>query len=637
MTTATAESQSKQTMGFQAEVKQLLQLMIHSLYSNKEIVLRELISNASDAADKLRFEAISNGSLYENDSVLNIRISFDKDARTLTIADNGIGMRREEVINNIGTIAKSGTKEFFQNLTGDQAKDANLIGQFGVGFYSSFIIADKVTLITRRAGETEAVKWESHGEGDFTIEATEKAGRGTEVILHLREGEDDFLNDWKLKSIVRKYSDHITLPIVMKKSEWKDGENGEGGQMVTTDEDETINKASALWARSKSDISEEEYQAFYKHISHDYENPLAYTHSRVEGKQEYISLLYVPAKAPFDLYDRDRNQGIKLYVKRVFIMEDADKLMPQYLRFVRGVIDSADLPLNVSREILQDSRDVEAIKNGSVKKVLSLLEEVADNKPDDYAKFWEQFGRVLKEGPGEDFANKEKIATLLRFASTQSDTEVQNVSLKDYLSRMKPEQEVIYYITADTFAAAKNSPHLEIFRKKGIEVLLMSDKVDEWLLGSLTEFEGKKLQSIAKGDLDLGKLEDEADKAAQKEVEAQAKDLVERLKAALGDAVKEVKVTHRLTDSPACLVAGEHDLSGNLARILKAAGQKAPESKPILEINPSHRLVEKLSAEADAARFADYAHVLFDQALLAEGGQLEDPASFVKRMNSLIL
>jgi len=637
MTTATAESQSKQTMGFQAEVKQLLQLMIHSLYSNKEIVLRELISNASDAADKLRFEAISNGSLYENDSVLNIRISFDKDARTLTIADNGIGMRREEVINNIGTIAKSGTKEFFQNLTGDQAKDANLIGQFGVGFYSSFIIADKVTLITRRAGESEAVKWESHGEGDFTIEATEKAGRGTEVILHLREGEEEFLNDWKLKSIVRKYSDHITLPIVMKKSEWKDGENGEGGQMVTTDEDETINKASALWARSKSDISEEEYQAFYKHISHDYENPLAYTHSRVEGKQEYISLLYVPAKAPFDLYDRDRNQGIKLYVKRVFIMEDAEKLMPQYLRFVRGVIDSADLPLNVSREILQDSRDVEAIKNGSVKKVLSLLEDVADNNPDDYAKFWEQFGRVLKEGPGEDFANKEKIATLLRFASTQSDTETQNVSLKDYLSRMKPEQEVIYYITADTFAAAKNSPHLEIFRKKGIEVLLMSDKVDEWLLGSLTEFEGKKLQSIAKGDLDLGKLEDEADKAAQKEVEAQAKDLVERLKAALGDAVKEVKVTHRLTDSPACLVAGEHDLSGNLARILKAAGQKAPESKPILEINPSHRLVEKLSAEADAARFADYAHVLFDQALLAEGGQLEDPASFVKRMNSLIL
>lgn len=637
MTAATAESQSKQTMGFQAEVKQLLQLMIHSLYSNKEIVLRELISNASDAADKLRFEAISNGSLYENDSELKIRVSFDKDARTLTIADNGIGMRREEVINNIGTIAKSGTKEFFQNLTGDQAKDANLIGQFGVGFYSSFIIADKVTLITRRAGETEAIKWESGGEGDFTIEATEKAGRGTEVILHLREGEDEFLNDWKLKTIVRKYSDHITLPIVMKKSEWKDGENGEGGQMVTTDEDETINKASALWARSKSDITEEEYNEFYKHVSHDYENPLAYTHSRVEGKQEYISLLYVPGKAPFDLYDRERRQGIKLYVKRVFIMEDAEKLMPQYLRFVRGVIDSADLPLNVSREILQDSRDVEAIKNGSVKKVLSLLEDVAENKPEDYAKFWNEFGRVLKEGPGEDWANKDKIAGLLRFASTHADTEEQNVSLKAYIERMKPEQEAIYYITADTFAAAKNSPHLEIFRKKGIEVLLMSDKVDEWLLGSLTEFEGKKLQSIAKGDLDLGKLEDEADKEAKKQVEESAKELVERIKTALGDTVKEVKVTHRLTDSPACLVAGEHDLSGNLARILKAAGQKAPDSKPILEINPTHRLVEKLKAESDDAKFADYAHVLFDQALLAEGGQLEDPASFVKRMNSLIL
>ena len=631
MTTATAEAQSKQTMGFQAEVKQLLQLMIHSLYSNKEIVLRELISNASDAADKLRFEAISNGSLYENDSELRIRVAFDKEARTLTISDNGIGMRREEVINNIGTIAKSGTKEFFQNLTGDQARDANLIGQFGVGFYSSFIIADKVTLITRRAGESEGVQWESAGEGDFTIQAVEKASRGTDVILHLREGEDEFLNDWKLKTIVRKYSDHITLPIVMKKSEWKDGEQ------VPTDEDETVNKASALWARSKNDISEEEYNEFYKHVSHDFEAPLAYTHSRVEGKQEYISLLYVPAKAPFDLYDRERRQGIKLYVKRVFIMEDAEKLMPQYLRFVRGVIDSADLPLNVSREILQDSRDVEAIKNGSVKKVLGLLEELAEQKPEDYARFWEQFGRVLKEGPGEDWANKDKIAGLLRFASTHADSEVQNVSLKDYIGRMKPEQEAIYYITADTFAAAKNSPHLEIFRKKGIEVFLMSDKVDEWLLGSLTEFEGKKLQSIAKGDLDLGKLEDEADKEAQKQVEEQAKDLVERIKTALCDHVKEVKVTHRLTDSPACLVAGENDLSGNLARILKAAGQQAPDSKPILEINPSHRLVEKLKAESDDARFADYAHVLFDQALLAEGGQLEDPASFVKRMNSLIL
>jgi len=632
----TTETLAAEKMEFKAEVKQLLQLMIHSLYSNKEIVLRELISNASDAADKLRFEGLSNGTLYENDSDLKIRISFDKVARTITISDNGIGMRREEVINNIGTIAKSGTKEFFQNLTGDQAKDANLIGQFGVGFYSAFIIADKVTLVTRRAGEAEGTQWQSTGEGDFTLETVEKAGRGTDVILHLRADEDEFLNDWKLKTIIRKYSDHITLPIVMKKSEWKDGEDGQGGEMVQTDEDETINKASALWARSKNDITEEEYNEFYKHVSHDYENPLAYTHSRVEGKQEYISLLYVPSKAPFDLYDRERRQGIKLYVKRVFIMEDAEKLMPQYLRFVRGVIDSADLPLNVSREILQDSRDVEAIKNGSVKKVLGLLEDLAENKPEEYAKFWTEFGRVMKEGPGEDWANKDKIAGLLRFASTHADNETQNVSFKDYMARMKPEQEAIYYITADTFAAAQHSPHLEIFRKKGIEVLLMSDKVDEWLLGSLTEFEGKKLQSIAKGDLDLGKLQDESEKEAQKKVEEDAKSLVERIKTTLGEAVKEVRVTHRLTDSPACLVAGEHDLSGNLARILKAAGQKAPDSKPILEINPSHRLVERLKAESDDAKFADYAHVLFDQALLAEGGSLEDPASFVKRMNSLI-
>jgi molecular chaperone HtpG len=623
-------------LAFQAEVKQLLQLMIHSLYSNKEIVLRELISNASDAADKLRFEGLSNGALYENDSDLKIRISYDKDNRTITVSDNGIGMNREEVVRNIGTIAKSGTKEFIQNLTGDQAKDANLIGQFGVGFYSAFILADKVTLVTRRAGEKEAVQWQSTGEGDFTIEAVEKAGRGTDVILHLREGEDEFLNDWKLKTIIRKYSDHITLPIVMKKSEWKDGENGEGGQMVPTDEDETVNKASALWARSKNDITEEEYNEFYKHVSHDFENPLAYTHSRVEGKQEYISMLYIPSKAPFDLYDRERRQGIKLYVKRVFIMEDAEKLMPQYLRFVRGVIDSADLPLNVSREILQDSRDVEAIKNGSVKKVLSLLEDMAENKPEDYTKFWDAFGRVMKEGPGEDWANKDKIAALLRFASTHADNEIQNVSLKDYIGRMKPEQDAIYYITADSFAAAKHSPHLEIFRKKGIEVLLMSDKVDEWLLGSLTEFEGKKLQSIAKGDLDLGKLQDESEKEAQKKVEEEAKSLVERIKSTLGESVKEVRVTHRLTDSPACLVAGEHDVSGNLARILKAAGQKAPETKPILEINPSHRLIERLKNEADEARFADYTHVVFDQALLAEGGQLDDPASFVRRMNSLI-
>ncbi len=628
--TVQKETHPKESMAFQAEVKQLLQLMIHSLYSNKEIVLRELISNASDAADKLRFEALANGALYENDSELKIRVAFDKAARTLTISDNGIGMSREEVISNIGTIAKSGTKEFFNSLTGDQAKDANLIGQFGVGFYSAFIIADKVTLTTRRAGATQAVRWESTGEGDFTLEDADKASRGTEIVLHLREGEDEFLSDWKLKSIIRKYSDHIMLPIVMKKTEWKDGAE------VATDEDETVNKASALWARSKNDITEEEYQEFYKHVSHDFENPLAYTHSRVEGKQEYISLLYIPSKAPFDLYDRERRHGIKLYVKRVFIMEDAEKLMPQYLRFVRGVIDTSDLPLNVSREILQHSRDVEAIKAGSVKKVLGLLEDMAANKPEDYAKFYKEFGRVLKEGPGEDFANKDKIAGLLRFASTKADTDEQNVSLKDYISRMQPDQDAIYYITADSFAAAKHSPHLEIFRKKGIEVLLMSDRVDEWLLGSLTEFEGKKLQSIAKGDLDLGKLESETEKEIQKKIEEEAKTLVERIKKTLGEQVKDVRVTHRLTDSPACLVSDEHDLSGNLARILKSVGQKAPETKPILEINPTHKLVKRIEAESAEDVFADLAHVLFDQALLAEGGTLEDPASFVKRMNSLI-
>ena len=632
---------------FQAEVKQLMQLMIHSLYSNKEIVLRELISNASDAADKLRFEALANGALYENDSELKITVGFDKAKRTITISDNGIGMSRDEVIANIGTIAKSGTKEFFQSLSGDEAKDANLIGQFGVGFYSAFIIADKVTLTTRRAGSTDAVKWQSAGEGDYTLDAVKKTTRGTEITLHLRKDEDEFLNDWQLKSIIRKYSDHITLPIVMQKLEWKEGEEGPDGtkmpgEMVATDEFETVNKASALWARAKNDISDDEYNEFYKHVSHDHENPLSYTHSRVEGKQEYISLLYIPAKAPFDLYDRERRHGIKLYVKRVFIMEDAEKLMPQYLRFVRGVIDSADLPLNVSREILQDSRDVDAIKAGSVKKVLGMLEDLAERKneegeAEDYAKFYAEFGRVLKEGPGEDFANKDRIASLLRFASTRMDTASQSTSFNDYISRMQPEQTAIYYITADTFAAAQHSPHLEIFRKKGIEVLLMSDKVDEWLLGSLTEFAGKKLQSIAKGDLDLGALESDTEKEIQKKIEEEAKSLVERVKASLGDAVKEVRVTHRLTDSPACLVADEHDVSGNLARILKAAGQNAPDSKPILELNPQHKLVKRLEAETAEAKFTDLAHLVFDQAILAEGGQLNDPASFVRRMNDLFL
>lgn len=627
----TSSSNQKETLGFQAEVKQLLQLMIHSLYSNKEIVFRELISNASDASDKLRFSALSDNTLYGGDSDLKIRISFDKASRTITISDNGIGMSRAEVIENIGTIAKSGTKEFFNTLTGDQAKDANLIGQFGVGFYSAFIIADKVTLTTLRAGETEAVKWESTGEGDFTLEPADKKTRGTEIVLHLREGEDEFLNDWKIKSIIRKYSDHITLPIVMKASEWKDGEQ------VPTEEDETVNKASALWARSKNEITTEEYQEFYKHVSHDFENPIAWSHNRVEGNQEYISLLYVPSKAPFDLYERERSHGIKLYVKRVFILEDAEKLMPQYLRFVRGVIDSADLPLNVSREILQNSKDIDAIKSASVKKVLGLLEDMADKDPEQYQSFWKEFGRVLKEGPGEDYVNKEKIAGLLRFASTNLDTEAQVVSFKDYVGRMKEGQESIYYITADSFAAAQHSPHLEIFRKKQIEVLLLSDRVDEWMLGSLTEFEGKKLQSIAKGDLDLGKLEDEAEKEAKKQVEDASKDLIERIKSGLGDRVKEVRVTHRLTDSPACLVAGDHDLSGNLERLLKAAGQKTPDTKPVLEINVEHKLVMRLKSELDDERFNDLSHLLFDQALLAEGGQLTDPAVFVKRMNSLLV
>lgn len=625
-------SATKETLGFQAEVKQLLQLMIHSLYSNKDIFLRELISNASDAADKLRFEALNDPALFENDPELKIRVAFDRDARTLTISDNGIGMSRQEVIDHIGTIAKSGTREFFSQLSGDQKKDAALIGQFGVGFYSAFIVADRVTLTTRRAGLTpeHGVRWESEGAGDYTLETVDKPGRGTEIVLHLREGEDEFLSDWKIKSVIRTYSDHITLPIVMKKTEWKDGVE------VPTDEDETVNKASALWARAKKDISDDEYREFYKHVAHDFEPPLAWSHNRVEGKQEYISLLYVPSHAPFDLYDRERRHGIKLYVRRVFIMDDAEQLMPAYLRFVRGVIDSSDLPLNVSREILQSSRDIDAIKNGSVKKVLGLLEDLAANQPEKYIEFWNAFGKVMKEGPGEDFANREKIAGLLRFASTHTDTDAQVVSLKDYIGRMKDGQTAIYYITADSFAAAKHSPHLEIFRKKGIEVLLLSDRVDEWLVANLHEFEGKPLKSVAKGGLDLGALEDEAEKAAQKEAEESMKPLIERIKTTLGERVKDVRVTHRLTDSPACLVTGEGDMSANLERLLKAAGQAAPTVKPTLEINPSHALVSRLNAESDEDRFKDWANLLFEQALLAEGGQLDDPASFVRRLNGLL-
>ncbi len=627
-----SNTSTKETLGFQAEVKQLLQLMIHSLYSNKDIFLRELISNASDAADKLRFEALADAALFESDPELKIRIAFDRAARTLTISDNGIGMSRQEVIDHIGTIAKSGTREFFSQLSGDQKKDAALIGQFGVGFYSAFIVADRVTLTTRRAGLTaeHGVRWESEGAGDYTLETVDKPGRGTEIVLHLREGEDEFLSDYKIKSVIRTYSDHITLPIVMKKTEWKDGVE------VPTLDDETVNKASALWARARKDISDDEYREFYKHVAHDFEPPLAWSHNRVEGKQEYISLLYVPSHAPFDLYDRERRHGIKLYVRRVFIMDDAEQLMPAYLRFVRGVIDSSDLPLNVSREILQSSKDIDAIRAGSVKKVLGMLEDLATNQPEQYAAFWKEFGRVLKEGPGEDFANREKIAGLLRFASTHTDTDAQIVSLKDYVGRMKDGQSAIYYITADTFAAARHSPHLEVFRKKGIEVLLLSERVDEWLTGNLTEFDGKPLKSVAKGGLDLGALEDEAEKSAQKQAEEALQPLVERLKASLGERVKDVRVTHRLTDSPACLVSGEGDMSANLARLLKAAGQAAPALKPTLEINPDHALVTRLASESNEGRFGDWANLLFEQALLAEGGQLDDPASFVRRLNGLL-
>ena len=627
----------KQTLGFQAEVRQLLQLMIHSLYSNKEIFLRELISNASDAADKLRFEAINNASLFENDSELAIQVEVDKEARTITIADNGIGLSQQEAIDHLGTIAKSGTKEFFSKLSGDQQKDAALIGQFGVGFYSGFIVADRITVESRRAGlpADQGVRWESRGEGDFTVETIDKAQRGTRIILHLRDGEDEFLSTYQLRSVIRKYSDHISLPIRMRKEEWDE----EKKDMVVRDEFETINQASALWARSKSDISDEQYKEFYKHVSHDYADPLTWTHNRVEGRSEYTQLLYIPAKAPFDLWDRNQRSGIKLYVKRVFIMDDAEQLMPVYLRFVKGVIDSNDLPLNVSREILQESRDVKVIREGSTKRVLGMLEELANadeqEKKDKYAGFWQEFGQVLKEGIGEDATNKERIAKLLRFASTHNDNDTQNVSLGDYVSRMKDGQDKIYYVTADSYTAAKNSPHLEIFRKKGVEVLLLTDRVDEWMLSFLTEFDGKQLVSVAKGDLDLGKLEDEAEKKQKEETATEYKDLVEKMKSSLTDRAADVRITFRLTDSPACLVAGEHELSGNLLRMLKAAGQKAPDSKPILEINPNHPLVQRLKYEE--TKFDDWTSILFDQAMLAEGGQLQDPAGFVKKLNDMLL
>ncbi len=630
----------KQTLGFQAEVSQLLQLMIHSLYSNKEIFLRELISNASDAADKLRFEAINNAALFENDSELKIKVSFDKTARTITIADNGIGMNRDDAINHLGTIAKSGTKEFFAKLSGDQQKDAAMIGQFGVGFYSGFIVADKITVETRRAGTSaeEGVRWESAGAGDFSVEAINKEDRGTAITLHLREGEDDFLSAWKLKSVIRTYSDHISLPILMQKEEWDE----EKKEQVLRDELETVNQASALWARSKNDISPEQYIEFYKHISHDYSAPLSHTHNRVEGRNEYTQLLYIPSRAPFDMWDRNKRGGIKLYVKRVFIMDDAEQLMPVYLRFVKGIIDSNDLPLNVSREILQESRDIKAIREGSTKRVLGMLEDLANAEGDDadakkekFAGFWKEFGQVLKEGVGEDTTNKERIAKLLRFASTHNADDAQTVSFADYLSRAKEGQDKIYYVTADNYVAAKNSPHLEIFRKKGVEVLLLTDRVDEWMLSFLSDFEGKELASVAKGDLNLGQLEDEAEKKQHAETETEYKDLVEKMKAALSEKAKDVRITFRLTDSPACLVADENELSGNLMRMLKAAGQAAPESKPILEVNPDHPLVQRLKYEE--GKFADWSHILFDQASLAEGGHLSDPGAFVRRVNEMLL
>ncbi len=620
----------KETLGFQAEVKQLLHLMIHSLYSNKEIFLRELISNASDACDKLRFESIAHPELLEGGAELAIQVSFDKAARTVTVSDNGVGMSRDEAVQHLGTIAKSGTREFFAQLTGDQKKDAQLIGQFGVGFYSSFIVADRVTVVSRRAGSSEAVKWESEGAGEFTIEPAERATHGTDVTLHLKADEDELLSQWKLKSILGKYSDHIATPIRMRKEEW----DKDKGEYVAKDEDETVNQASALWARSKADITEQQYREFYKHVAHDSSEPLAWTHNRVEGKTEYIQLLYVPAKAPFDLWDRQSRHGIKLYVKRVFIMDDAEQLMPTYLRFVRGVIDSSDLPLNVSREILQESRDVRAIREGSTKRVLGLLEDLAENRKEDYANFWGEFGQVLKEGIGEDHANKERIAKLLRLASTSSDG-AQTVSLTDYVGRMKEGQTQIYYATADTLEAASSSPHLEVFRKKGVEVLLLTDRVDEWMLGFLNEFDGKPLTSVAKGDLDLGALADEKEKEEQAKVADEYKELVTKVKEALGERVKEVRVTLRLTDSPACVVVDREAMSGHLARLLKAAGQKAPEAKPILELNPHHPLVQRLKYEEK--KLADWSSLLLDQAVLAEGGQLDDPAAFVRRVNALLL
>ncbi len=622
----------KETLGFQTEVKQLLQLMIHSLYSNKEIFLRELISNASDAADKLRFEALAKPELLEGGDPLRIRLSFDKEARSVTLEDNGIGMNRAEIIAHLGTIAKSGTADFLKNLSGDQKKDSSLIGQFGVGFYSAFIVADKVDVFSRRAGDAagEGVHWSSRGEGDFEVATVEKAERGTRIVLHLKSGEEEFADGWRLRNIIKKYSDHIGLPIELPKEQ-------AGEDAPAEPEWETVNRASALWTRPRTEVKEEEYQEFYKHVAHDFENPLSWSHNKVEGKLEYTSLLYVPGRAPFDLYQREAPKGLKLYVQRVFIMDQADEFLPLYLRFIKGVIDSNDLSLNVSREILQKDPVIDSMKSALTKRVLDMLEKLAKDQPEDYKRFWKAFGQVLKEGPAEDFANKEKIAGLLRFASTHEGSEEQSVALADYLARAKEGQDKIYYLTGETFAQIKNSPHLEVFRKKGIEVLLLTDRIDEWLMSYLTEFDGKQFVDVARGDLDLGALDSEEDKKAQEEVAKAKEGLVERLKGALGEQVAEVRVSHRLTDSPAILAIGEQDLGLQMRQILEASGQKVPDSKPIFEFNPGHPLIEKLDAEADEDRFADLSHILFDQAALAAGDSLKDPAAYVQRLNKLLV
>jgi molecular chaperone HtpG len=622
----------KETLGFQTEVKQLLHLMIHSLYSNKEIFLRELISNASDASDKLRFEALAKPELLEGGADLKIRVSFDKDAKTVTLEDNGIGMSREEAIAHLGTIAKSGTADFMKHLSGDQKKDSHLIGQFGVGFYSAFIVADKVDVYSRRAGSpaSEGVHWSSKGEGDFEIATVEKAERGTRIVLHLKSGEEEFADGWRLRNIIKKYSDHIALPIELPKEQ-------QGEDAPAAVEWETVNRASALWTRPRTEIKDEEYQEFYKHIGHDFENPLSWSHNKVEGKLEYSSLLYVPARAPFDLYQREAPRGLKLYVQRVFVMDQAESFLPLYLRFIKGVVDSNDLSLNVSREILQKDPIIDSMKSALTKRVLDMLEKLAKNQPEEYKSFWKNFGQVLKEGPAEDFANKEKIASLLRFASTRTEDGEQSVGLGEYIARMQEGQDKVYYLTGESYAQVKNSPHLEVFRKKGIEVLLLTDRIDEWLMSYLTEFDGKQFVDVARGDLDLGKLDSEEDKKAQEEVAKAKEGLVERLKTALGEQVAEVRVSHRLTDSPAILAIGEQDLGLQMRQILEASGQKVPDSKPIFEFNPGHPLIEKLDAEADEERFADLSHILFDQAALAAGDNLKDPAAYVQRLNKLLV